>query len=85
MYLVERAVGLIVEASLRQMLKSRGVQLTLFIGSAVIGAAGMLSGSWMVARGDFYFMTGIVGSLLPLAIGCIGLHKIIKAKPLPVP
>jgi hypothetical protein len=63
----------------RRILKSRGVQLTMFIGSAAIGAAGMLSGGWMVAKGDLSFTTGMIGSAFPLAIGCIGLLKLSKS------
>lgn len=64
---------------LRQFLKNRGVQLTMFIGSGTIGAAGILCGGWMVAHGDLFFATGMISSAIPLAIGCIGLHKLSKA------
>jgi hypothetical protein len=64
---------------LRRFLKIRGVQLTAFIGSFAIGAAGVLSGGWMVVHGDLSFAMGMISSALPLAIGCIGLHKLSKA------
>ena len=55
----------------RNSCKSRAAQLTIFIGSAALGAAGILSGGWMLAKGDLSFTTGFIGSVIPLVIGCI--------------
>lgn len=57
------------------------MQLTMFIGSAALGAAGMFCGSWMLAKGDLSFATGVIGSVFPLAIGCTGLRKLSKSWP----
>jgi hypothetical protein len=64
---------------------SRAVQLVLFVGSAIIGAAGMLSGGWMLAHGHLSFTAGTIGSAFPLAIGCIGLNKLLKSSPVLTP
>lgn len=64
---------------LRRLFKSRGVQLAIFIGSAALGAAGIFSGGWMLAKGDLSFTTGLISSVIPLVIGCIGLRKLSKA------
>jgi hypothetical protein len=68
---------------LEKSLKNIAVQRALFLGSAALGAAGMLSGGWMVARGDLSYATGLIGSAFPLAIGFIGLHKLWKPGPSP--
>lgn len=64
---------------LRQFIKARSVQLAAFGGAVAIGAAGLLSGGWMVVHGDISFAFGMIGSALPLTIGFIGFRRIFKA------
>jgi hypothetical protein len=64
---------------LRRFAKARSVQLAAFSGAVGIGAAGLLSGGWMVIHGDLSFALGMIGSTLPLTIGCIGFRRLIRA------
>jgi hypothetical protein len=66
---------------LRRLVRIRGVQLAAFVGAVAIGAAGILSGGWMVAHGNLSFALGMISSALPLAIGCIGLRRLSKTGP----
>jgi hypothetical protein len=66
---------------LHRVFNNKAIQRIFFVGSVAIGAAGILSGAWMVAKGDLFSAAGMVGSVFPLVIGCIGLHRLSKLSP----
>jgi hypothetical protein len=62
--------------------KNSAVRRALFLSSVALGTAGILSGSWMVVHGHLLYATGLIGSILPLSMGIIGLHKLRRSTPI---
>lgn len=53
---------------------NRSAQRLLLIGALTIGTLGLLSGAWLVTRGDPSSLAGLIGGIVMFAIGWGGLR-----------